>query len=200
MDSRHHIIWIDLETGGLDHKVHQITQIAAVATCGLPELKEVASFEVKIELYPEMFSDVALEVQNYSDVAWAFQAVSARAALSELVKWLTPFTHQRKSKRTGAAYSAAHIAGYNVAFDGDFLRSSAERYNVWLPLTNWTGGVFDVLQYVKWWYFDACKPEPDSFKLADVCALWGIHFDAHDAMNDVRATLELATRLLREEE
>ena len=199
MDSRHHIIWIDLETGGLDHKVHQITQIAAVATCGLPELKEVASFEVKIELYPEMFSDEALEVQNYSDEAWAFQAVSARAALSELVKWLTPFTHQRKSKRTGAAYSAAHMAGYNVAFDGAFLRASIDRLDTWLPLTNWTGGVFDVLQYAKWWYFKSCLPEPESFTLESMCELWDIQFEAHDAMNDVRATLELATLMLRKD-
>ena len=199
MDSRHHIVWIDLETGGLDPAKHQITQIAAIATCGLPELEEVANFEAKIELYPEMFSDEALEVQNYSDEAWAFQAISIKAALLALGAGLTPFTHQRKSKRTGAAYNAAHMAGYNVAFDGEFLRSAADRSDVWLPLTNWTGGVFDVLQYAKWWYFEHCKPEPDSFKLEDLCAVWGITFEAHDAMNDVRATLELATRMLRKD-
>ena len=47
--------------------------------------------------------------------------------------------------------------------------------------------------------FKSCLPEPESFTLESMCELWDIQFEAHDAMNDARATLELATLMLRKD-
>lgn len=51
------IVWLDLEAGGTDPTRHQITQIAALATTGDPDLKIIGEpFEVKVELVPARFT------------------------------------------------------------------------------------------------------------------------------------------------
>ena len=185
------IIWIDLETGGVDETVHQITQIGAIATAGPPEFKELSVFERKVELSDGHWTKEALDVQAYDMKTWGEEAIPITTAIRDLIEWVGPFTHSRVSKRTGRPYRVAHMGGHNVEFDGRFLRATSGRLKTWLPLTNWTGGQFDTLTAAKWWFM--MKGEfPETFKLEALCEMFGIKLKAHDALADVEATVKLA--------
>ena len=59
--------------------------------------------------------------------------------------------------------------------------------------------VLDTLQLAQWWYFATGKKRPANFRLETLCGEFGIELEgeAHDALVDVRATLELARELTR---
>lgn len=192
-----HIVWIDLETGGIDEKVHQITQIAAVATTGPPAFEANAwPFERKITLVPGHFTEEALHLQGYDAEVWEREAMPIAQALEELNQWLDPYCHTRISKKSGRPYQVAHMAGHNIEFDGRFLRAACDRNKIWLRLTNWTGGQFDTLPLAKWWFMKNGQ-YPETYTLERLCEVFNIALDAHNAMNDVTATVELARRLIK---
>lgn len=188
------MIWLDLETGGTDEKIHQITQVAAIATEGPPSFEELDSFERKVALVDGHWIKEALDIQGYTPERWK-DAVPVVDALQALNLWADPYCHERISKRNGRPYQVAHMGGYNIEFDGRFLRAACDRNKIWLRLTNWTGGQFDVLHAVKWWFM---KKDQwlETFTLEYVCEVLGIALDAHDAKNDVAATIEIARRVM----
>jgi len=191
------IVWIDLETGGTDPRVHQITQVAAIATTGTPELDQIGEpFERKVCLSPGHFTQEALQLQNYGKETWDAEAVAVTVMLQDLIDWCKPYKHTCISASTGKSYSAAYVAGYNVDFDCRFLRAAAERNDKWLPLMTWTGGYFDVLQLLRWMtLFNG--DEPKKFQLRPVCEHFGLPaFGAHDACEDIRQTIKLARCLI----
>jgi DNA polymerase III epsilon subunit-like protein len=190
------IAWVDLETGGTDHRLHQITQIAAIATTGGIELEEIGSpFERKVTLTKGRYTKEALEIQGYDRDVWVEEAVPMDHALREFRDWLEPHGHTRTGAK-GKKYDAVDMAGHNCRFDADFLRASADRNKLWLPIANWTGGMYDTLQLAKW----VCLLEglePPNYKLETLCKFFGLpSFGAHDALEDVRACIKLARCLL----
>jgi len=192
------IVWLDVETGGTDPIAHQITQIAAIATDCEPTLNVVGEeFERKIELVDGKWEQDALDMQAYSEGAWAEDAIPIYPAMADLRQWCMPFRHERKSKK-GRTYKVCHMAAFNGRFDADFVRATADRNDLWMPLTTWTGGVFDVLQLVKWFAL-LRGVEHKSYKLEDLCAEYGIPpFGAHDALADVKAMIALTRIIWRE--
>ena len=192
------LIFIDLETGGLNPALHQITQIAAIATDGVsPTFDQIGEpFERKIKLVPGKYTQEALDLQHYDPVAWDNEAVGIQVALDDLCKWSEPFGHERIGAKSGKKYKAADVAGYNIEFDRNFLDVTAKRNKIWLPLALWTGGALDVLQLLKW---EALKTgdAPKNFQLETACKHRGIpDFVAHGAPSDVRATIRLARSLM----
>jgi DNA polymerase III epsilon subunit-like protein len=188
-----HIIWIDLETGGLDCDKFQITQIGGIVTELGPSFKRVGEpFERKVKLVPGRYTEEALKAQNFSIPVWDAEAVTIADALGALYKWAEPWADERTSAK-GNTYKAADVAGFNVIFDADFLRAASKRNGVWLPLATWTSGMLDVLQLAKW----TCALhglEPPNFQLRSLCKFFDIDdaaLTAHDALGDVLATLAL---------
>lgn len=190
------IVWVDLETGGLEPLRHQVTQIAAIATAGLLTLDELGEpFERKITLVSGRYTNEALEIQNYNKTTWDEDAIPIDMALRELVDWINPYTHTRTSK-AGRKYDAADVGGYNVFFDCDFLGKTAKRNKIWLPIATWTGGMLDVLQLAKWTCL-LTGEEPENYQLATVYEFFGLgKFNAHDAGDDIAATVKLARALM----
>ena len=190
------IVWIDLETGGTDPAIHQITQIAAIVTTGGPELEEIGEpFERKICLIPGHFTQEALKVQGFSKKVWDAESCPIEVALNQLVDYVRPHAHTCVNAK-GKKYKAAYVGGYNVSFDVDFLRAASGRNKVWLPLMTWTGGYFDVLQLLRWHTIGAAE-EPSRFQLRSACDWLGLPpFSAHDAAEDIRNTVKLARVLL----
>ena len=86
------------------------------------------------------------------------------------------------------------MGGHNVEFDGRFIRATAKRLAMWMPLTNWTGGQFDTLHMAKWWFL-LRGVYPEVFTLESLCDHFRIPLETHDAKNDVLATVMLARRL-----
>jgi len=179
------VVYIDTETGGVQPH-HPTIQLAAVAMDGDTE---VGAFEQRIAFNEADCDPEALRLNHYTREAWA-DAVSPAVTAARFAAWLRPFQSVTlTSKRTGQPYTVARLAGYNaVSFDVPRLREMfAGQFFPCEYLTR------DVLQRALF-YFDEHPhgPQPANFKLATVCAMFGIDTDgAHGALADARMCARL---------
>jgi DNA polymerase III epsilon subunit-like protein len=189
MNSR--TIYFDLETGGVEPR-HPNIQLAAICVDDSTG-QELGSLECKIKFDESEADPEALALNHYTKEAWV-DAVSYATAAARYAAFVKPHsTIEMISKRNGAPYMVAKLAGYNaLTFD--------------LPrLKNMFGATFfpcsylvrDILQRAMFWFDE--HPEvknPGSLKLSKVCEHFGITVDgAHDALVDVRLTASLHRKL-----
>lgn len=106
------ILWLDLETTGLDPMKHGVTEIAAVLE---EDGKEVDSFQEYVCPTPGLeFTDKALQITRFTmeDVV-GFPA--EREVMRRFIPWLRQYVNP---------YDRNHkliLAGFNVDFDAGFL-------------------------------------------------------------------------------
>jgi DNA polymerase III epsilon subunit-like protein len=185
-------IYFDLETGGVQEQ-HPSIQLAAVAIDDATG-QELDSFEVKIQFDESQADPEALRLNHYDPEVWKKEAVPSCEAARRFSAFVGPHRSiEMVSKRTGAPYSVARLAGYN-ALTFDLPRLRALFGTMFFPCSY---HVRDVLQRAMFW-FDENQPEkkPENLKLGTVCAYFGISADgAHDALVDVRLTAKLARAL-----
>ena len=161
------LVFVDLETGGLEPGKHPITQVACVAVD--PSLKELASFERKVVFNEADCDPESLAVSRYNREQWQREAVAAPKACAELSAFFKRFADVRMvSQRTGNPYFVAQMAGYNAAtFDGPFLQCFYRQQDAFLPAAF---RVLDVLQRVLWHFHERPQLAPPSdFKLGTIC-------------------------------
>lgn len=193
--SRDRIVVFDVETGGLDPDRHPIIQFAGVAVDVTDRWKELEALELKIQFDANAADPKALEINRYDPEVWRRDGVLPAVALRRIAEFLRRHATLRKvSARNGAGYEVARLCGHNGKFDGDFLAATFKRAGVFLP-----GACYEVLDTLALarWVSMVSPPGPTDHKLGSLCAWMGIELlDAHDALADVRATCELARRLL----
>lgn len=189
-------IFFDTETGGILPQ-HPTIQIAAIVIDDAT-WKEVASFQRKIKFDEAAADPEALKMNCYDPEIWKKEAVSFAVIAPQLSKFSEPYRSvQMMSKRTGAPYNVAKLAGHNaLTFDLPRLR---EIYGAsFFPFVY---HVKDTLQRALW-YFDE-HPEvtrPASLKLGVLCEAFEIATDgAHDALADVRMSAALAKAIMEAE-
>jgi DNA polymerase III epsilon subunit-like protein len=94
--------------------------------------------------------------------------------------------------RNGRPYQVAQLVAHNAVFDGVFLKEWYERLGLFLPGTY---RVFCTMQRALWLFHeDKSLTPPTDFKLGTLCEFFGITLraeNAHDALADVRATVQL---------
>lgn len=183
-------VFFDLETGGIDPKRHPIIQIAAIATDA--ELNELESFECKLRFNANECDPKALEANCFNAETWSKSAVSSPSAISDFSAFLGRHASvQQISKRTGRPYYVAQMVSYNGPFDGDFLKEWYCIEGAFMPASY---RVMCAMQRVLW-HFDELPselPRPVNFKLGTVCQFLRVSLEvAHDAMADVRATVDV---------
>ena len=91
----------------------------------------------------------------------------------------------------GQPYRVAQLAGHNAAtFDGPFLTGWYKQVDEFLPASR---TVLCTLHRALWYFQENPQAErPENMKLGTLAQHFGIqHEGAHDAMADVRATVEL---------
>ena len=182
-------VYFDLETGGVNDE--PVIQLAAVAID--QEWNEAGTFEQKIQFDPSLCSPEALKINHWSEESW-HDAVPVDETVRRFSAWLKPHsTIEMFSKRTGQPYSVARLAGYN-ALTFDLPRLRAMYGNSFFPCSY---HVRDVLQRAMF-YFDE-NPEtdkPKDMKLTTLAEYFGVSTaGAHDALTDVRLTVELHRRI-----
>jgi exodeoxyribonuclease-1 len=189
------ILWYDLETFGLEARHDRIAQIACLRTNeALEPLSE------GLELYNRISPDYLP-----SPYACMVHGISPRRTLEEGI----PEYQFAKAIRNEMLAPGTCVAGYNsIRFDDEFIRNLFYR-NLYDPYEReWADGNtrWDVIDL-----FRACRdlrPDglswPDSlegkpdFRLGSLVAANGIVLEkAHDALQDIMATIELA-RLVRQ--
>lgn len=179
------IFWFDVETTGLDSKIHGITELAVLIEDSGQVIEEIyyainPGSDVVVD--PE-----ALKVQGKTmdDLKNGMLSELAFADLkSKLMKHVDPFNPKDKFVQ----------AGYNVGFDDGFLRKLFIRNNDKYYGSWFYNARIDVLSLVA-----MCHARKNftvlDFKLATMCEYFSISLDAHKAMDDIRATRELYYRL-----
>ncbi len=173
--------FIDTETTGLDAERHELIEVAGVVVRitdpkNLDAYEVVEEFEYKIK--PERIGDadpVALKVNHYDPSNWG-SAVSLKEAMTGV------------STKTEGAVLVAH----NVAFDSMFLERAFK-----------ATGVVNKMHYHRLDTISMAyavlhgNEDVDHLSLRALCNHFGIVQDVqHEAMADVRSTLELYKKLM----
>jgi oligoribonuclease (3'-5' exoribonuclease) len=192
------IVWLDLETGGLDAHRHQVIQAALVATSATPALEIEDEMEVKVQLVEGHYETSALSVNSYDRDTWETHAVPGVQAVYQIKQFLEAHATFHRQSAKGRRYSVAFLAGHNLDFDCRFLREWFKRFNEWLPASAWAGGYLDTMHLARWWDLLCEGPWQDRVRLEDCCKLAKIKTGGHDALADVHASIELARIILAE--
>ena len=91
----------------------------------------------------------------------------------------------------------AQLVAHNAEFDGVFLREWFERLGLFLPASY---RVFCTLHRAMWLFHEnRSLTPPADFKLGTLCRYFDVPLrpdEAHDALTDVRATVELYRRMV----
>lgn len=191
------IVFFDLETGGLE-PTSPIIQIAAVAV-GFPSWEEYPfPFEKKIMFNEADAHPKALEINHYDRTVWDREAESLGMVLTAFSMWLRNYSCIELVSKAGRPYKVAQLAGYNSeGFDSSRLQAAFRNNGIYYPAHYRT---LDVLQLAAWEALETGLAAP-SLKLSDVCTRYGISvLGAHDALTDVRMTIELAKRIITPKE
>jgi DNA polymerase III epsilon subunit-like protein len=182
------IVFFDLETGGLDDR-HPTIQIAAIAT---EAFVEVGTFEAKIAFDPASADPAALAMNHHDARVWAKEARPEVEVVAAFAAFLSRHASlPRVSRRSGAAYKVACLAGHNVLhFDMPRLQRMFERHGRFLPADRVRP--LDTLQLALWHSLARGSPL-ESYTLSALCRRFGIDAAcAHEALADVRMTAQLA--------
>jgi len=183
------LIFIDLETAGLE-PWRPIIQIAAIVVDS--NLRELERFEAKLQFEKKFANPMSLRKASYSPKRWREEAQPARVVMEQFTELLRRHAtvDQMSSKRR--VFQVAQLVAHNGAFDGAFLSAWYDRFGEFLPASP---RVFCTLQRAIWLFHeDKSLTPPSDFKLLTLCQYFGVPLkasDAHEALNDVQATVDL---------
>ena len=174
-------MYLDVETTGLDSKLHDIVEIA-----------------VLVEIDYEIVEEKCWTVQPFSYSNVSPDALRLTGKTVELLKTY-PDPHQvyvefieflsKYCSRYDRSDKFA-IAGYNVAFDTRFLRewflkNGDSYYNSWFSNRD-----IDVMSLVYFLRYKGQLTLPN-YKLATVALSYNLDIQAHSSLSDVKAVREL---------
>lgn len=183
------VVFVDLETAGIEHH-RPIMQIAAIAVDA--DLRELEQFEIKVQFDEKKACPDALRKIHYRRAEWKRVAVPEKRAAWSFAAFLRRHASVVVIGRDFKTFRVAKLAAHNAQFDGEFLKKWFNRLGVFLPASYRT---LCTLQRAYWYFLE--KPElvaPDDFRLVTLCEYFGIGLcpaDAHEALADVRATVAL---------
>ena len=165
------LVFLDLETSGLDPDDHEIVEFAAVRTSA-DTSREISSFSHRCAFDLRKATAEALQTNHYDPTDW-LDAEPVRVALTDFVTLLGPD-------------ESAVVIGQNVGFDVGFVRATARREAFVLPRWKYT---LDVASMA--WPL-VVKGNLDRIGLDHLCQRYGVSNDgAHRALTDVRRTIEV---------
>lgn len=177
------IIYLDVETSGLNPTIHGILQIACIA-----EVNGVlvGSFNEYLKPHDSLKIDKkALEVNGIKKKQIKLFE-DEKIVLDKLVKWVAKYG------------SYLQPCGYNVGFDTNFLKELYARHDVSYP-KSFNYYDIDTFSIVKVLVAEDKLKKGENLKLGTVCKQMGIKLDnAHDALADIKATRELHKKLVKE--
>jgi exodeoxyribonuclease-1 len=185
------LVFFDLETAGIEPETHPIIQIAAIAVDST--LCALESFEAKIRFDESTADPKSLSLNRYSKQVWRREALEAAIAAERFSKFLRRHATYDMISRDGKPYQVAQLVAHNgERFDGPFIHAWYRKLGLFCPAR------YMVLctKQRALWKFDEDKSltPPKDFKLGTLCEYFGVTLtdqDAHDALNDVRATVKL---------
>jgi DNA polymerase III epsilon subunit-like protein len=177
------ILYLDFETTGLDSKCHGIVQAAWIG-----ERDGTVLMERSFDVYPGFDADFnlhALDVNGFD-----LPRIKNGKSLSYILTCLNLDLHE-------VAFSSekVRVCGHNVRFDMDFLQAACVQTNTKLWEIDWFRPL-DTRSLAIFLEMAGRIPLVPNFKLELLCSRMGIPINAHDALEDIRATRALFHRLM----
>jgi DNA polymerase III alpha subunit (gram-positive type) len=163
---------MDTETTGLSPAKNEIIEIALV-TMNSETMEEIDRYCSKIAPeHIELADERALLINHYSWQAWV-----GAPDLGQVIKEMAPF------------FDESHIiCGHNIPFDIAFVEETFRRVGMEPPKY---AGIIDTKRLAK-----TLNIQSPSFRLGALCQKMGIrHENAHTAMDDIEANIELFKRI-----
>lgn len=171
------LVFIDLETTGLDPEIHEIVEVACLVVDG-ETFNIISEYEAKVKpqhlevAYPE-----ALRIIGYSEKEWR-DARPASQVLKEVAK-LAP---------------GGMITGWNVSFDWWFLQKGFKRFGI---KSKFDYHKIDVMSIAYAMLYP--RREIKEWGLHDIAPFLGLRIvKEHRAMADIRLTHEIFKKLMKE--
>jgi DNA polymerase III epsilon subunit-like protein len=196
------IVFFDTETAGLRHD-HPTIQIAAIAVDPASEWQEVEVFEVKLKFDVGVADPEALLMNHYNAETWAREAVLESEAVAKFKAFLERHRSIHMIGKGGKPYTVCRVGGHNIAgFDLDRVSRMFRKHGQFLPVKY--SAVLDTLHGTSWHFgltaSDKCPPDLKLLTLGRWFKLNVLTGDeekkAHEALFDVRLSIELAKFLL----
>ena len=187
------LIFIDTETTGVVREKHEIVQLAAIVTN--EDASEILD-EINITIRPENVDTI-----DPAAIAVCHKTVddllSNEYSMKEAHKVFCEFLgkHINKYDRT----DKGHFVAYNSQFDEDFVRLLFDRcgdnyYGSWF----WNPSLCVMKEFA--FLIRDNRHKIENFRLCTICKFLDIEFDedndAHDALYDVRKTIEIFKKLI----
>jgi DNA polymerase-3 subunit epsilon len=181
VDKTMNILFLDLETTGLNPVVHDIIQLA-----GLIEIDGELIKEFSFYIRPFNFSTIdetSIKIHGITKEKMnSFPEPSI--VFSDFIDILKTYGNEHKYV----------ICGYNIKFDFEFLRSyflnssGAEFAEIFLNYS------LDIMQIIL--FFKAVGMiSPYNLKLTTIARYFNIQYKKHDALSDIKATREIYNKL-----
>lgn len=189
------LVFIDLETGGIDPKRHPIIQLAAVAISLSGEVLE--GFEAKLKFDSKKAKSHSLRKNHYHPGVWSREAQEPYRVAQNFASFLKRHATVPMLSAEGKSFYAAQLVAHNAAFDGPFLTAWYDKLGLYLPARRI---VMCTMQLAIWHFALSGDFAPSNFQLATLCRHFNVPFHAsaaHDALGDVAATVGLFQSLTR---
>ena len=168
------ILVFDVETTGVDPRVHQIVSIGALLL-DRTTLAPVKSMSTLVQLLPEAFAQADSKAMQIHGLTLS-QLETAPAPAEVVTQFLETF---------GADF---YFCGWNVCFDTQFLKALFNQAGRFQEFNNFRYHRLDLWSLLELaWVRGLLHAPPDSLSIA--CGLFGIRRPAvHDAMEDAQVT------------
>jgi DNA polymerase III alpha subunit (gram-positive type) len=178
--------FLDVETTGLDRKLHNIFQISGIITDD--ECNVLENFDFKFRPYSlEHVENGALEATGMTVDSLNMLSMTAAQAYTSLIQVFSRHCNKYDKK------DKMHFVGYNAAFDNDFMREFFSKHND-AYFGSWFWNPSICVMNAAAWFTQRVRGAFPNFKLGTICVCAEIGWDeekAHDAQYDILQTLEL---------
>ena len=195
------LVFFDLEVAGAKDNF-DIVQIAAIATDS--RLNVLEEFERKIQIplrfWPPRRFIRCLCLRLIQPTVWKRASDMPEDAAKDFASFLRRHASVTLWSKSRRPYRVAQLVGHNAErFDGPLLHKWFRDVGVFLPAAR---AVFCTKQRAHWFFFEHQSLEPPkNFRLKTLSDYFGVSLsdaEAHDALADVRATLELYREMTRD--
>lgn len=172
---KRHLIFVDLETTGLDKDKHEIIDIGLMVVNG-ENFEVIEEYAAKIKpTHIETAAAEALQINGYS----------AR-------KWKEAKDLEETLRKVASVSKDGMIAGWNIGFDWDFIERGFKKFKI-RSTFNYHKIDVQAIAYAALYKNKDVK----SLRMRDIAAYFGIKLgDVHGAEEDTRVAYELFRKLM----
>lgn len=185
--------WFDLETTGLNPRVHEIHELSAIVT--IPgQQPRTLNLNIRPNA-PETIAQEALDLRGLTkDQLMAYPP--STQAFSQLTAWLS-LSIDKFDPTDKLCMAGYNIAAFDIPFLNQFfLRHNDKYFGSWFH----RAPILDIIHIVSIFRLFGSTDHPlkqcRNQKLSSICAALNIKLDAHAAQNDIIATRQIAHALL----